>query len=364
MSLALRASSGQLRNVTRMLTGPNNVISIAMFDNIWRHDMTIDRRQLVRCMAAGLVLPKVVLAQAGYPARPVKLVVPSVPGGATDIIGRVTADGLGKRWSQAVIVENRAGAGTSLGADFVAKSTPDGYTLLINGIASHAINPAVYKKIGYDPIKDFTPITLLATLPNVLLARPDFPASSVKELIALLRKGDGAKYQYASVGNGTSPHLSAELLWQITGVKMDHVPYKGSAPAITDLLGGQVPLLFDNISGALPFIQQGKLKALGVTTAFRSPLLANVPTFAESGVEGYEVTSWAGLVGPAGLPPAVLQKIGDDAVAMLRDPEVAKRFLEVGATVKPMTPIEFGAFIASQGTKFRVVAHRANLQLD
>ena len=325
--------------------------------------MAMNRRHWLGAMGLPLVLPQWASAQAAYPARVVKVVVPSVPGGATDIIGRVTAAGLARHWPQAVVVDNRPGAGTSLGAEFVAKAAPDGYTLLINGIASHAINPVVYKKLGYDPIKDFTPITLLGRLPNVLLARPDFPASNLRELLAMLRRGAGAQLMYASVGNGTSPHLSAELLWQMTGLKLDHVPYKGSAPALTDLLGGQVPLLFDNISGGLPFIRDGKMKALGVTTTTRSPLLPDVPTFAESGVEGYDLTSWAGLCAPAGLPGPVLDKISADAKAMLRDPDVAQKFLAVGATVAPMTPQEFGRFMVEQATKFRVIAHRANLQL-
>jgi tripartite-type tricarboxylate transporter receptor subunit TctC len=323
--------------------------------------MAWTRRAWLRAAPLALAAPRWAGAQPEFPARVVKVVVPSVPGGATDIIGRVTAAGLAERWPQPVVVENRPGAGTSLGAEFVSKAAPDGYTLLINGIASHAINPVVYKTIGYDPLKDFTPITLLATLPNVLLARPDHPASNVRELLAALR-GQGGRAMYASVGNGTSPHLSAELLWQMAGVKVDHVPYKGSAPAIADLLGGQVNLLFDNISGALPLIRAGRLKALGVTTAVRSPLLPAVQTVAEGGVDGYEVTSWAGLCGPAGLPDAVLRRIGRDAVAMLRETKVAAQFRDVGATAAPMSPSEFGEFMAAQAVKFRVIAHRANLQ--
>jgi tripartite-type tricarboxylate transporter receptor subunit TctC len=325
--------------------------------------MPMNRRLMLSATGLSLALPGFAGAQsAAFPSRVVKMVVPSVPGGATDIIGRVTANGLAKRWSSGVVVDNRPGAGTSLGAEYVAKAAPDGYTLLINGIASHAINPVVYKNIRYDPVKDFTPITLLARLPNVLLVRADFPASSLKEWIEQLRKTSD-RPMYASVGNGTSPHLSAELLWQSIGIKLDHVPFKGSAPAITALLGGEVPIVFDNISGGLPFIRDGKLKALGVTTAVRSPLLPDVPTFAESGVDGYELTSWAGLCGPAGMQSNVVEQISTAAMAMLREPEVAKQFLAVGATVAPMKPAEFGSFIAEQATKFRVIAQRSNLQL-
>jgi tripartite-type tricarboxylate transporter receptor subunit TctC len=184
----------------------------------------------------------------------------------------------------------------------------------------------------------------------------------MKELIEFLRASPN-KYSYASVGNGTSPHLSAELLWQMTGVKVMHVPYKGSAPAMTDLLGGQIPLLFDNISASVPHVKAGKIRALGVTTAVRSPSLPDVPTFAESGIDGYEVSSWAGLVGPANMSPAIVKLINKDTVASLRDPEVAKLLLAAGVTAKPTTPEEFASFISSQNAKFRAIAHRANLQI-
>lgn len=324
--------------------------------------MKVTRRQCIAVAAGALAQPALTRAQAVYPSRPVKLIAPSVPGGAVDIIARIAAGGLSRRWPQPVVVENKPGAGTSLGTDFVAKSQPDGYTLLLAGIASHAINPVVYKKIGYDPIKDFSPIALMATLPNVILVRPDHPASSLKDLLALIQRSSERQI-YASVGNGTSPHLSAELLWQMVGVKVDHVPYKGSAPGITDLLAGQIPVLFDNISGGLPFVRDGRLRALAVTSARRTPLLPSVPTVAESGVSGYEITAWSGLCGPAGLPRGVVEKVSMDILSMLREPDIAKQLLEAGATVRPMPPAEFGQFIVDQATKFRVIAHRANLQI-
>lgn len=324
--------------------------------------MQICRRQMLGGLGAAALAPFPSFAE-DYPSRPVKFVVPSVPGGATDILGRIMATGLAARWPQPAVVDNRPGAGTSLGAEFVSKAPPDGYTLLACGIASHAINPAVYKNIGYDPIKDFTPITLVATLPNVLLANPAVPASNLKELIQLL-KADPDKYSYSSVGNGTSPHLSAELFLQTAGLKIQHVPYRGSAPALVDLMSGLIPIGFDNVSGALPLIKAGKLKAIAVTTRTRTPLLPNVPTFSETpGFEDYEVASWLGLCAPAGIPAPVLRKISADALAVLKDPATQKKIQEAGATPAPMKPEEFGAFIASQATKFRVIAHRANLQL-
>lgn len=325
--------------------------------------MLLTRRSVVG-LGLSSVLPALpALAQTDYPSRPVKLVVPSVPGGATDILGRIVATGLASRWSQPVVIDNRPGAGTSLGAEFVSKAAPDGYTLLACGIASHAINPAVYKNIAYDPVKNFTPITLVATLPNVLVVNPSFPAANLKELIAMV-KAKPNSYSYASVGNGTSPHLSAEVLIQATGMQIQHVPYKGSAPALVDIMGGQVPMGFDNISGTLPLIAGGKLRAIAVTSAKRSPLLPDVPTVAETaGLEQYEVSSWLGLCGPAAMPPAIVQKINVDAVAVLRERDVIQKCMQAGASAAPMKPEEFGAFIASQTTKFKVIAHRANLQI-
>lgn len=322
----------------------------------------ISRRKILALSGAGLMMPGMVFSQSPYPARPVKLISPSVPGGAVDIITRIAGNALAQNWPQPVVVENKPGAGTSLGADFVAKSRPDGYTLLLAGVASHAINPAVYKSVTYDPVKDFTPMALLATVPNVVLVRSDFPAANLRELLVYLR-GKSDRPMYASNGNGTSTHLSAELLWQKTGIPMEHVPYKGSAPALTDLLGGQISILFDNLSGALPFIRQGKLKALGVTSAQRSKLLPHVPTFAESGIDGYEVSGWAGIVGPAGVPEAIVDIVSRKLLDYLKEPDAEKKMLNVGWTVAPMGPKQFAAFIASEATKFRDIARSAKLQI-
>lgn len=325
--------------------------------------MNVNRRSFLGMAGSALLLPKLAISAEAFPSKPIRFVVPSAPGGATDLIGRVTASGLGAMWPQAVVVENKPGAGTSLGARYVASAEPDGYTLLLNGIASHAINPAVYKDVGYDPVKDFTPITLVATVANVLVVRPDFPASNLREFIELTKQ-QKKRWMYATPGNGTSPHLSAELLVQMTGVPLDHVPYGASARALNDLMGGQVDMVFDNISGAIPFVTSGRLKALGVTTPKRAASLPDVPTFDECGVSGYDLTSWAGLVGPAGMSSGLVQKIHSDSVAVLNDPKLAEKYLSVGATAAPMGAEEFGSFIAAQREKFRQIAKKANLKLS
>lgn len=283
--------------------------------------MVSRRTVLVTLMggAGALIAPGMLRAQGNLPDKPVRIIVPNPPGGASDVISRVLAAKLSNAWGQTVIVENRPGAGGSIGAQYVAGQKNDGTTLLMGGIASHAINPALYKNIGYDPIKDFTSVALIGTLSNALLVRPDFPASNVQELIALA-KAEPGKHMYASVGNGTSPHLSGALFCQMADIQMIHVPYKGSSAALNDLLGGQIEMGFDNLSAGLPYVKDGKLKALAVTTAERSPLLPDVPTIAESGLPGYEITSWPGLLGPAGMDPKVTDFINESVNKVLRDP--------------------------------------------
>lgn len=313
--------------------------------------------------AAATIAPAILCAQGKYPDKPVKIVVPNPPGGASDVISRVLAAKLSAAWGQTVIVENRAGAGGSIGAQYVAGQKNDGTTLLMGGIASHAINPALYKNIGYDPIKDFTAIALIGTLSNVLLARPDFPASNIQELIALAKAAPG-KYMYASVGNGTSPHLSGALFCEMAKIQMTHVPYKGSSAALNDLLGGQIQLGFDNLSAGLPYVKDGKLKALAVTTPERSPLLPDVPTIAQSGLPGYEITSWPGLLGPAGMAPEVTNFINESVNKVLRDPEFQAQLLTLGTTARPISAAEFQAFLQGQVTKYKQLADQAGLKLD
>ena len=325
----------------------------------------IDRRRFLATLAVAGVAPWSTSARAAdgaFPTKPVKIVVPNPPGGASDIMARLIATDLSQMWGQPVIVENRAGAGGSIGAEYVARSSGDGYTLLMGGIASHAINPALYKSINYDPIRDFTALTLVGTLANVLLANPSFPADNLKQLIDLVRANPN-KYSYASVGNGTSPHLSGELFCEMTGLKMVHVPYKGSAAALNDLLAGQIQLGFDNLSAGIPFIKEKKLKALAVTTKTRSPLLPAVPTIGESGVPGYDLTSWAGLFAPARLPTTIAQKISSDVGTILRKPAVAEKLLTLGVTATPNTPAAFATFLSSEVSKYRSLSQKANLHI-
>ncbi len=325
--------------------------------------MTSRRTFLAQAAAAGAspwILPA--QAQSPLPGKVVKIIVPFQPGGAPDMMARLIGTELGKVWGQSVIVENRAGAGGSIGTEFVARAPADGTTLLLNGIATHGINPALYKSLSYDPVRDFTPLTMIGTLANVLLAGKNFPANNLQQLIDLARAHPGM-YSYSSVGNGTSPHLCGELLCQMAGIKLTHVPYKGSAAALNDILGGQVPLGFDNLTTGLPFIKDGKVKALAVTTKVRSPLLPNVPTLDESGVPGYDLTAWAGIVAPANLPSALAQKISADIGAILRKPAIAQQLLTLGVSVSPNTPAEFAGFISTEISKFRALAHKANLQM-
>lgn len=325
----------------------------------------VTRRKVLATLMGGagaMIAPGILRAQGRFPDKSVRIVVPNPPGGASDVISRVLAARLSADWGQTVVVENRAGAGGSIGAQYVAGQKNDGTTLLMGGIASHAINPALYKNIGYDSVKDFTAVALIGTLSNVLLCSPDFPASSVKELIALAKAAPG-KQMYASVGNGTSPHLSGALFCQMANIQMVHVPYKGSAAALNDLLGGQIALGFDNLSAGLPYVKEGKLKALAVTTPERSPLLPDVPTIAESGLPGYEITSWPGLFGPAGMDPSVTEFINQSVNKVLRQPDFQAQLLTVGTTARPMSAQEFKDFLIGQVAKYKKIADQAGLRL-
>ena len=248
-------------------------------------------------------------AQAGYPSRPITLVVPQAAGGTNDIVGRLVGQKIAEVLGASVVVDNRPGAGGNIGTQLVAKAPKDGYTLLMTISSSQAINPALYKNPGFDPVKDFRPVGLIGAVPNVLLVNPSFPAKTLGELLALAKRKDAA-YQYASAGNGTLNHLLGEMLNSMAGIQLQHVPYKGVAPAINDVLGGQLPIVFASLPSALPHIKAGKLRALAVSGDKRSPVLPDVPAIAES-VPGYNGTLWIGLFAPAGVPPDVLAKLQD-----------------------------------------------------
>ena len=283
-------------------------------------------------LAAGVSLAAVstLTAAQAWPAKPIKYVVPFAAGGTTDILARTISEKLSVALGQPVVVENKPGAGGGLGAAEVAKAAPDGYTIMGGTISTHAINATLYKSLPYDPVKDFAAITLIARVPNMLVINNDIPAKDVAELIALMKANPG-KWSFASSGNGTSQHLSGELFKGMAGVDMQHIPYKGSPPALTDVMGGQVNMTFDNITTAWPLAKGGKLRALAVTTAKRSPVSPEVPTLAESGLPGYEIGSWQGVFAPAGTPPDIVKRLNTEIVKIINSPDVQKKLLELGA---------------------------------
>src|SRR5437899_630941 len=301
-------------------------------------------------------------AQA-WPSKPIKWIVPFAPGGTTDILARTVGDKLSIALGVPVVVENRPGAGGGVGAEFTAKAAPDGYTIMGGTISTHAINASLYKDLPYDPVKDFVPITLIARIPNMLVVNPAVPAKDVKELIVLL-KANPAKYTFASSGNGTSQHLSGELFKSMAGVDMQHIPYKGSPPALQDVVGGQVTMTFDNITTAWPLAKAGKLRALAVTTAKRSSIAPDVPTLAESGLAGYEVGSWQGVFAPAGTPPAIVQRLNTEIVKIINLPDVKEKLIGLGAEPVGNSPEEFAAFVKAEGVKWSDVVKKSGAKVD
>ncbi len=300
-------------------------------------------------------------APAAYPDRPIKLVVPYTPGGVTDALARYVAKGLADRVGQPVVVENRGGGGANIGADVVAKSPADGYTLLMGSAATHAINSSLYKKLSYDHIKDFAPITQVAQVPNILVVHPSVPANNVRELIDYAKKNPG-KLNFGSSGAGGTIHLSGELFKTMAGVDMVHVPYKGSAPAVSDLLGGQVQVMFD--SSVVPHVKSGKLKALAVTSANRSSALPDVPTMAEAGLPGYESTAWFGILAPVGTPEPILSKLHVELTAVLKDPATQQWMKAQGFDAIGDTPAQFAAYIRKETDKWSKVVKASGATAD
>nr|WP_313591421.1 tripartite tricarboxylate transporter substrate binding protein [Agrobacterium cavarae] len=300
-------------------------------------------------------------AQA-FPERTITLVVPFAAGGSTDVVARVIAQKMGDTLGQQIIVENVAGAGGNLGADRVARAEPDGYTILMGTVATHALNPLILKTKPYDPEKDFAPISLLVVVPNVLVVNPQLPVNNVAELIALLKK-EPDKHAYASSGNGTPLHLSGELFKSMAGVEMQHVPYKGSGPALNDLLGNQISIMFDNLPSSSAHIKSGTLKALGVTTAERASSFPDVPTIAET-VPGYETYTWNALFAPAGTPPEAIAKLNEAAKTALSDPDVAKRMADFSAKIVGSSPEELKTHVSEEIAKWGPVVKEANVQMD
>jgi len=320
-------------------------------------------------LAVGALLAFSALAAApmagaqAYPAKPIRIVVPFPPGGATDILARAVAQKLTDAWGQAVVVDNRPGAGGNIGSEIVAKAAPDGYTLEMGTVGTHAINASLYAKMPYDHVKDFAPVILVAGVPNVLVVNPSLPVSSVQELIAYAKANPG-KLNFASSGNGTSIHLAGELFKVMAGVQMTHIPYKGSAPALQDLIGGQVQLMFDNLPPSLPHIKAGKLRALAVTSATRSSALPDTPTIAESGLPGFEASSWFGVLAPAGTPPAIIARLNAEIAAWLASAEAKEKMLALGANIGGGSPEDFARHIAAETAKWQKVVKASGAKVD
>ncbi|WP_269932522.1 Bug family tripartite tricarboxylate transporter substrate binding protein [Aminobacter sp. HY435] len=298
-----------------------------------------------------------------FPDRTVTLVVPFAAGGSTDVVARIIAQKMSDDLGQQVVVENVAGAGGNIGADRVARADPDGYTILMGTVATHALNPLILKTRPYDPETDFSPVSLLVVVPNVLVVNPELPAKNVQELIALL-KAEPDKYAYASSGNGTPLHLSGELFKAMAGVNIQHIPYKGAGPALNDVVGNQVPIMFDNLPSSSAHIKGGTLRALGVTTAERAPSFADIPTIAESGVAGYETYTWNALFAPAGTPKDVVERLNASANKAMTDPAVIEKMNGFSARIIGSTPEELGAHVKAELAKWGPVVKDANIQID
>jgi tripartite-type tricarboxylate transporter receptor subunit TctC len=286
-----------------------------------------------------------------FPSRPVRFIVPNPPGGSNDAAARMLAQALSEMWHHPVVVENRAGAGGNIGAQAAAASTPDGYTYLLSSPGPIAINSSLYKKLLFDPRKDFVPIALVATVPIVLMVNPKVPAATVKELIALAKRENG-KMNVASSGIGSTHHLAAELFKKMAGVTLNHVPYRGAAPAMSDLVAGHVPILFDNLSTVIPQVHAGNVRALAVASPRRLPSLPDVPTFAEAGLEGFEASSWFGLLAPAGTPSGIVARVIGDVEKALSRPELQKKFETTGAQVAAISGAKFADFIKKETEKW------------
>ncbi len=299
----------------------------------------------------------------GYPNRPVKLVVPFPPGGSLDFTGRLLAQRLTEMWGQSVVVENRPGAGGNIGADFVAKSAPDGYTILMGALSTHAVNPSLYKTMPYDAVRDFAPITLIATTPNVLVVNASSPVNNVKEFIAYTKANPG-KLSFGSGSIGSGGHLAGELYKVETGTDAVHVPFKGGAPATQALLAGDTQFMFDNLANAMAQVKAGKLKALAVTTAQRSPLVPDLPTMAEAGLPGFDISTWYGLFAPAGTPSSVIAKWNADVTKILTTPDVRAKLLADGAEPAPDTPEQFAQMIARELAKYARIIKASGAKVD
>lgn len=324
--------------------------------------MRLTRRAvLALALATGLPVALPVMA-ADFPTGPVTLVIPFAAGGSTDVVGRIIAERMGQELGQQVVVENRAGAGGSLGAGTVARATPDGYTILMGTVATHALNPLILAQSPYDPVKDFAPVSLLIVVPNVLAVNPELPVETVQQLIDLAKEKPG-ELAYASSGNGTPLHLSGELFKAMAGVDIEHVPYQGSGPALTDVIGGQVPIIFDNLPSASGHFKSGTLRPIAVTTAERAKSFPDVPTISET-LPGYETYTWNALFAPAGTPPEIVATLNAAALAALADPAVVGRMDEFSARIVGSSPEELAAHVEAEMAKWKPVVEGADIKVE
>ena len=312
--------------------------------------------------AATLLFAAASACAQSYPSKQIRFVVPFPPGGPADILSRTIGQSLAESWSQQVVIDNRAGAGGNIGAEIVAKAPPDGYTMLM-GFVGTAINSSLYRTMPFDAVKDFEPVALVAMVTIILVVHPSLPVKSVRELIALAKAHPG-ELSFGSPGNGTPQHLAGELFNTMTGVKMVHVPYKGAVPALTDLLGGRLSMIFSSMPPALPHVQSGKLRALGVTSAARSPAAPDVPTIAQSGLKGYEVINWYGVLVPARTPKEIVGKLNGEVVRIMNLPAVKERLAAQGAETYTSTPEKFAEMIKTETEKWAKVVKFSGAQLD
>ena len=317
----------------------------------------------LRRIAALFAISFAAFAQDDYPSRPVRIIVPFAPGGSTDVVARILADRLGTELKQSFIVENKPGAGGNIGADAVAKSTPDGYTLLMGTTGVLAINKYLYKDMSFDPDRDLAPVSYTSLITNILVVNPQVPARTVADLLKLA-KSDPGRLTFASSGAGSSTHLSAELFKSMAGVDILHVPYKGSSQALTDVMSGQVTMLFDNAPSSIPFIEQGRLRAVAVTSTKRLANLPDVPTIDEAGVKGYESLSWSGIAAPAATPRRIIDKLNAAVEKILREPDVRERFAKLGVEPVGGPPEAFSRHIRAESEKWSRVVKAANITLN
>jgi tripartite-type tricarboxylate transporter receptor subunit TctC len=323
---------------------------------------SLTRRSVLGALAALGLAASGAHAADTWPSKPITLIVPFAPGGTTDILGRIVAQKLGDALHQSVIVDNRAGAGGTLGANIAAHASGDGYTFFLATIA-HAIAPGLYKSLPYDFIKDFEPVGLVATTPNVLIVNPSVPAKNVQELIAYIKAHPG-KVNFGSAGPGSTEHLAGELFRSMTGTKIEHVPYKGGAPMMNDLISGQIQMALETSPSAYPHVKAGQVRALAVTSARRSPAYPGVPTLSEAGVKGYEMITWYALMAPKGTPAAVVQRVDAELQKLLKEPDVQKKLADQGVTPGEMGPARLGGFIKSETAKWGKIVNESGAKLE